>query len=231
MLDHAADEGHGGRGRTWRKTRRGWRSTAVRQNRAENLMIVDMLRNDLGRVAETGSVAVPLVRGRTLPHPVANGFHRHRPHPSLGGEILASLFPCASITGAPKVRTMQIIRELESQPRGVYTGAIGWIDPQRRASFNSQPSARRWSTGELRAGKLRRGAAAWSGIPIPTTSTRNVCSRPACWPRGNRRFSCWNRCYGNRIVAISCWKRIWRGWRLPRPTLASHSTDPPSRPG
>ncbi len=107
------------------------------KNRAENLMIVDMLRNDLGRVAETGSVAVPRLfaveRYPTLLQMTSTVTARTRA-PVV--EILASLFPCASITGAPKVRTMQIIREQEPQPRGVYTGAIGWIGPQRRARFN-----------------------------------------------------------------------------------------------
>ncbi len=107
------------------------------KNRAENLMIVDMLRNDLGRVAETGSVAVPRLfaveRYPTLLQMTSTVTARTR---ASVVEILASLFPCASITGAPKVRTMQIIRELEPQPRGVYTGAIGWIGPKRRARFN-----------------------------------------------------------------------------------------------
>ena len=107
------------------------------KNRAENLMIVDMLRNDLGRVAETGSVAVPLLfaveRYPTLLQMTSTVTARTR---ASVVEILASLFPCASITGAPKVRTMQIIRELEPQPRGAYTGAIGWIGPGRRARFN-----------------------------------------------------------------------------------------------
>lgn len=107
------------------------------KNRAENLMIVDMLRNDLGRVAETGSVTVPRLfvveRYPTLLQMTSTVTARTR---ASVVEILASLFPCASIIGAPKVRTMQIVRELESQPRGVYTGAIGWIGPQRRACFN-----------------------------------------------------------------------------------------------
>ncbi|MDG4553334.1 MAG: aminodeoxychorismate synthase component I [Candidatus Competibacter sp.] len=107
------------------------------KNRAENLMIVDMLRNDLGRVAETGSVAVPRLfaveRYPTLLQMTSTVTARTR---ASVAEVLASLFPCASITGAPKVRTMQIVRELEPQPRGVYTGAIGWIGPERRACFN-----------------------------------------------------------------------------------------------
>jgi para-aminobenzoate synthetase/4-amino-4-deoxychorismate lyase len=107
------------------------------KNRAENLMIVDMIRNDLGRVADTGSVHVPKL------------FEVER-HPTLWQmtstaaaecdksvtEIICALFPCASITGAPKVRTTQIIAELEPTPRGLYTGCIGFIAPGRKAQFN-----------------------------------------------------------------------------------------------
>jgi para-aminobenzoate synthetase / 4-amino-4-deoxychorismate lyase len=107
------------------------------KNRAENLMIVDMIRNDLGRVASIGSVQVPAL------------FEIER-HPTLWqmtstvtancsrslGEILAALFPCASITGAPKIRTMDVISELEPDPRHLYTGSIGYIAPNRYAQFN-----------------------------------------------------------------------------------------------
>ncbi|MBL8251877.1 MAG: aminodeoxychorismate synthase component I [Candidatus Competibacter sp.] len=107
------------------------------KNRAENLMIVDMLRNDLGRVARIGSVAVPhlfeVERYPTLLQMTSTVTARTR---ASVVEILASLFPCASITGAPKARTTHIIRELEPQPRGVYTGAIGFIGPDRQARFN-----------------------------------------------------------------------------------------------
>ncbi|MDS4041603.1 MAG: aminodeoxychorismate synthase component I [Candidatus Competibacter sp.] len=107
------------------------------KNRAENLMIVDMLRNDMGRVAQVGSVTVPRLfeveRYPTLLQMTSTVTARTR---ASVVEILASLFPCASVTGAPKVRAMQIIQELEPQPRGVYTGAIGFIGPERRARFN-----------------------------------------------------------------------------------------------
>jgi len=116
------------------------RSAELRQsekNRAENLMIVDMLRNDLGRVARVGSVTVPRLfeveRYPTLLQMTSTVTARTG---ASVAEILASLFPCASVTGAPKVRAMQIIRELEPGPRGVYTGAIGFISPGRRARFN-----------------------------------------------------------------------------------------------
>ena len=107
------------------------------KNRAENVMIVDMIRNDFGRVARTGSVRVPSLfdveRYPTLLQMTSTV--TAETDASLS-DILAATFPCASITGAPKVRTMRIIHELEPEPRGVYTGAIGYIAPGRRACFN-----------------------------------------------------------------------------------------------
>ncbi len=106
------------------------------KNRAENLMIVDMLRNDLGRIAETGSVrAGPLFaveRYPTLFQMTSTVTARTRA--SLAG-ILAALFPCGSVTGAPKPSTMGIIAELETTPRKIYTGAVGLVSPGRRAIF------------------------------------------------------------------------------------------------
>ncbi|RME80187.1 MAG: aminodeoxychorismate synthase component I [Caldilineae bacterium] len=107
------------------------------KNRAENVMIVDMIRNDLGRVAVLGSVEVPRLyeveRYPTVLQMTSTVTARTEAPLTA---ILAALFPCASITGAPKVRTMEIITELETAPRGVYTGAIGFIAPGRRARFN-----------------------------------------------------------------------------------------------
>ncbi len=114
------------------------RTLAVSEKeQAENVMIVDMVRNDLGRVCLPGSVHVPelfrveryptlwqltsLVRGRTL---------------ESTARVMAALFPAASITGAPKVRTMRIIQELEVSPRRIYTGSIGVMSPGRAARFN-----------------------------------------------------------------------------------------------
>ncbi|ASL43474.1 Aminodeoxychorismate synthase component 1 [Burkholderia sp. AD24] len=101
------------------------------KNRAENVMIVDLLRNDLSRVAQTGSVKVPALFSV---EPYASVWQMTstvqaslRPDMSFAG-VLRALFPCGSITGAPKHRTMQLIDELESTPRGLYTGAIGWLD-------------------------------------------------------------------------------------------------------
>ncbi|AOY92806.1 aminodeoxychorismate synthase component I [Cupriavidus sp. USMAA2-4] len=107
------------------------------KNRAENVMIVDLLRNDLGRIAVPGSVAVPdrfTVQpfGRVL-QMTSTVTARARAGTSLA-QLLGALFPCGSITGAPKRRTMQIIAELEPAPRGLYTGSVGWIDPPAAAA-------------------------------------------------------------------------------------------------
>ncbi len=107
------------------------------KNRAENVMIVDMIRNDLGRVAEIGSVHVPhlfqVERYPTLLQMTSTVTARTQ---APFSQVVAQMFPCASITGAPKHRTMQIIRELEPQARGVYTGSIGVLTPDGRTQFN-----------------------------------------------------------------------------------------------
>ncbi len=110
---------------------------ASAKDRAENVMIVDMMRNDLGRIAKPGSVRVDsLFDIETYPtvHQMTSTVRAESP--AGLPEIFSALFPCASITGAPKVRTMEIIRQLETAPRGIYTGTIGWIGPHRQASFN-----------------------------------------------------------------------------------------------
>ena len=102
------------------------------KNRAENVMIVDLLRNDLGKIAQTGKVSVPepfkvsrfgsvwqmtsTIQAQALPHITA-------------ADILRAAFPCGSITGAPKRMSMQIIESLETEPRGLYTGSIGYLKP------------------------------------------------------------------------------------------------------
>ncbi|WP_323764566.1 aminodeoxychorismate synthase component I [Marinovum sp.] len=106
---------------------------------AENLMIVDLLRNDLSRLAMPGSVAVPelfkVETYETLHQMVSQIEAQLRPEVTLG-DIFRALFPCGSITGAPKIRAMEIIRALEQAPREVYCGAIGWAAPDGRAEFN-----------------------------------------------------------------------------------------------
>ena len=107
------------------------------KNRAENLMIVDMIRNDLGRIAAIGSVSVSnLFDVERYPTVLQMTSTVEAETQVSFPEIMTALFPCASITGAPKVRTMQIIAELESTPRGVYTGCIGFLAPGRQAQFN-----------------------------------------------------------------------------------------------
>jgi para-aminobenzoate synthetase/4-amino-4-deoxychorismate lyase len=102
------------------------------KNRAENLMIVDLLRNDLGRIAEVGSVVVDKlfdVQRYSSVLQMTSTVHAQLRAGTALPEIFDALYPCGSITGAPKHRTMQIIRELEASPRGIYTGALGWFDP------------------------------------------------------------------------------------------------------
>lgn len=107
------------------------------KERAENVMIVDMMRNDLGRIAKPGSVRTTrLFEVERLPTVWQMTSTVEAESDAGLDAIFAALFPCASVTGAPKVETMRIIRELEPGPRGVYTGAIGFVGPDRRARFN-----------------------------------------------------------------------------------------------
>jgi len=109
------------------------------KSRAENLMILDLLRNDFSRIAETGSVKVPdmfSIETYSTLHQMTSGVEA-RLKPGIGlPHILRSLFPCGSITGAPKIRAMEIIRELEPGSRGIYTGAMGMISPNGDMCFN-----------------------------------------------------------------------------------------------
>jgi para-aminobenzoate synthetase / 4-amino-4-deoxychorismate lyase len=109
------------------------------KNRSEHVMIVDLLRNDLGRICRSGSVEVKdpfsVERYDTL-HQMTSTVVGNL-HPGITFyDIFRGLFPSGSITGAPKHRTMQIIHELERQPRGIYTGAIGFMGPNRSSVFN-----------------------------------------------------------------------------------------------
>ncbi len=107
------------------------------KNRAENVMIVDMIRNDLGRIAEVGSVRVPeLFTIEKYPTLLQMTSTIQAKTNASYDEIFSALFPCASITGAPKVSTMKIIAELETTPRKIYTGSIGYIAPSREAQFS-----------------------------------------------------------------------------------------------
>jgi para-aminobenzoate synthetase/4-amino-4-deoxychorismate lyase len=109
------------------------------KDRAENLMIVDLLRNDLGRIAQMGSVSVSeLFKIETYPtlHTMVSTLRAKLRAPVSVGNIARALFPCGSVTGAPKIRAMEVIRDLEESPRGVYCGAIGTFSPDGAADFN-----------------------------------------------------------------------------------------------
>ena len=138
-IDGAADEGH----RTARAatmtepSARGLAASA--KDRAENLMIVDLIRNDLSRIAEPGSVEVSdLFKVETYPtlHAMVSTVTARKRADAGVADILRALFPCGSVTGAPKIRAMEILRELESSPRGAYCGAIGHFAPDGSARFN-----------------------------------------------------------------------------------------------
>jgi len=108
------------------------------KDRAENLMIVDLLRNDLGRIAANGSVRVERLF-EIEDYPTVRQMVSEISATVAGrsfGDILTALFPCGSITGAPKIRAMQIIGELEPGPRGLYTGAFGWLAPDGDCRLN-----------------------------------------------------------------------------------------------
>lgn len=108
------------------------------KDRAENLMIVDLLRNDLGRIAKKGSVHVDSLFA-IEDYPTVRQMVSEISASVVGrsfGEILWAMFPCGSITGAPKIRAMQIIGELEQTPRGLYTGAFGWLAPDGALRLN-----------------------------------------------------------------------------------------------
>ena len=109
------------------------------KDRAENLMIVDLLRNDISRISQVGTVRVPelfkVESFATLHQMSSRVVGQLKGKPGVA-DLLAALFPCGSITGAPKIRAMEIIREVEPHARGAYCGAMGWMAPDGRASFN-----------------------------------------------------------------------------------------------
>jgi aminodeoxychorismate synthase component I len=109
------------------------------KQRAENLMIVDLMRNDLARLSVPGSVDVPdLFKVESFPtvhQMVSRITARLRPEVTAV-DALRTIFPCGSITGAPKIAAMLVLRDLEPEPRGAYTGSMGWIEPGGNAAFN-----------------------------------------------------------------------------------------------
>jgi len=125
------------------------------KNRAENVMIVDMIRNDLARIAKPGSVSTcSLFDVERYPSVFQLTSTVEAQTEATVVEIFDALFPCASITGAPKINTTRLIHELEPHPRGVYTGAVGFMAPDRQARFNV---AIRTATIDRRRGELSYG--------------------------------------------------------------------------
>jgi para-aminobenzoate synthetase/4-amino-4-deoxychorismate lyase len=126
------------RGRTLAEDRaRQRRLRASTKECAENVMIVDMMRNDIGRVAEVGTVSVPeLLTVERYPTVWQMTSRVTARTDATLEQIFAALHPPASVTGAPKVRTMAILTELEPEPRGIYTGAVGYVAPGGDAQFN-----------------------------------------------------------------------------------------------
>ncbi len=124
------------------------------KNRAENLMIVDLLRNDISRISRVGSVRVPrlftIESYETVHQMVSDVTGALVPGTTLG-QVFRALFPCGSVTGAPKIRAMEIIRELEETPRGAYCGASGWIAPNGSMRFGvAIRSLTLWPDGRVR---------------------------------------------------------------------------------
>jgi para-aminobenzoate synthetase component I len=112
---------------------------ADEKDRAENLMIVDLLRNDISRLARVGTVKVPAlyaIESYSTVHQMTSTVEGALAAPPSLVTLMAALFPCGSVTGAPKIRAMEIIREVEPQARGVYCGAIGWMSPAGEADFS-----------------------------------------------------------------------------------------------
>lgn len=123
------------------------------KSQAENLMIVDLLRNDLSRISEVGSVSVPeLFALETYPtlHQMTSRITSKLENETSFENIFKSLFPCGSVTGAPKIRAMEIISELEDTSRGAYCGGIGYIDPDGDTCFNVAIRTLTLSEGKLR---------------------------------------------------------------------------------
>jgi para-aminobenzoate synthetase/4-amino-4-deoxychorismate lyase len=183
---------------------------ASAKDRAENVMIVDLLRNDAGRLAVPGSVEVPRLfeveRYETV-HQLTSTIHaRTRPGTRLP-ELFGALFPSGSITGAPKVSTSRLIAELEDSPRGVYTGAVGFVSPGE-AVFNV---AIRTLVIDRRAGTAELGVG--SGITSDSEAGaeyRECLSKAEFASRAPNDF---------RLLETLLWEPD-RGFFLPGPHLA-----------
>ena len=132
---------------------------ADEKQRAENLMIVDLMRNDLSRVSVAGSVEVPeLFAVETYPtlHQLVSRIHSRLRVECDAIDVLRTIFPCGSVTGAPKVAAINALAAIEPEPRGAYTGSMGWIEPNRHgdpgnAAFNVLIRTLEWHRGAAKA--------------------------------------------------------------------------------
>lgn len=156
---------------TWPRGQDPWSDAAARRqfardekNRAENVMIADLLRNDLGRIGRR--VRAPklfTVTGYRTLFQMTSTVTARIPRELPLWDLFAALFPSGSVTGAPKIRAMELIRQLEHEPRNIYTGAIGYISPERDAYFNIpiRTLLLRGDQGEMGIG----GGIVWDSTP------------------------------------------------------------------
>lgn len=124
------------------------------KQRAENLMIVDLMRNDLARISVAGSIEVPdLFKVETYPtvHQMISRITSQLRAECDAVDILRTIFPCGSVTGAPKIAAIEALRRLEPEPRGAYTGSMGWIEPGGDAAFNVLIRTLEWRMAERMA--------------------------------------------------------------------------------
>lgn len=162
--------------------------------RAENLMIVDLMRNDLSRVSTPGSVVVDrLFAVETYPtvHQMTSTVAATLT-PGLGPvDVLAAAFPCGSITGAPKIRAMEAIAAIETEPRGAYTGSMGWIAPGGNAAFNVAIRTLTMSAADAQAGCGKAVLGLGAGIvadSVPADEWAECRDKGAFVTAGQRRF-------------------------------------------
>ncbi|WP_438396692.1 aminodeoxychorismate synthase component I [Caballeronia sp. DA-9] len=197
------------------------------KNRAENVMIVDLLRNDMSRVAVTGSVHVPKLFSveayKSMWQMTSTVEARLRPHTTFA-DILRALLPCGSITGAPKHKTMQLIDALESTPRGIYTGAIGWLD--ERDDFCLSVPIR---TLEIQHGRGRMGIGAGIVLDSNAADEYEECQLKARFLTGSDPgFQLFETTFATKQDGIRRWDRHlarlassagWCGFPLDRTVL------------
>ena len=153
---------------------------ADEKQRAENLMIVDLMRNDLARVSIAGSVDVPeLFAVETYPtvHQMVSRITATLRDGVDAIDVLRTIFPCGSVTGAPKIAAIEALRRLEPEPRGAYTGSMGWIEPGGDASFNVLIRTLEWP---MHATKARLGLG--SGLVVDSVPSNEWAE---CLLKGN----------------------------------------------